>query len=190
MRVAARASCRRTSTAPPAPRARCSAPDTSTSQPGDARRHDRQQLLGQPLDRLRHDGRPRARARGRARRRLAAPTLSASVASRRTRRSTARSTAGCRGSLRDHARAIAARLPEALAPVRRLPARPARDARSTSRKLVVGSEGTLVVVTEADGRAGRAAEGEDVRRRALRLDRRARSPPPTTRSRSTRPRSR
>ena len=39
-------------------------------QPGDARRHDRQQLLGQPLDRLRHDDRPRPRARRRALRRL------------------------------------------------------------------------------------------------------------------------
>ena len=43
-------------------------------------------------------------------------------------RSRARSTAGCRRSLRDHARAIAERLPAALAPGRRLPARPARRA--------------------------------------------------------------
>ena len=41
-----------------------------------------------------------------------------------------------------------------------------------------------------DRAAGRAAEGEDVRRRALRRRCWARSPPPTTRSRSSRARSR
>ena len=45
-------------------------------------------------------------------------------------------------------------------------------------KLIVGSEGTLALVTSGDGQAGRAAEGEDVRRRAFRVRGATRSPPP------------
>ena len=41
--------------------------------------------------------------------------------------------------------------------------------RSTSPSSIVGSEGTLAIVTAATVEARRAAEGEDVRRRALRL---------------------
>ena len=72
-------------------------------QPGHARRHDRQQLLGQRVDRARHDDRPRARARGRARRRLARHASGRSTrrsgrAARGRTRSRARSAAGCPGS--------------------------------------------------------------------------------------------
>ena len=72
-------------------------------QPGHARRHDRQQLVGQPLDRLRHHDRPRPRARRRALRRLdrharAGRARTSAPAAPRPTRSRARSTAGCRRS--------------------------------------------------------------------------------------------
>ena len=123
-------------------------------QPGHARRHDRQQLLRQPLDRLRHDDRPRARARGRARRRLDARTLGPVDEAERARRAQADTLEGAiyRGLpeiLRDHARAIAEDYPAPLAPVRRLPARPPRARVRPRASFVTGSEGTLVAITEA-----------------------------------------
>ena len=81
-------------------------------QPGDARRHDRQQLLGQPLDRLRHDDRPRARrstsCSPTARPRASAP--SARRSGRRARRPT-RSRAASTGSCRRSCAATRARSP-------------------------------------------------------------------------------
>ena len=99
-------------------------------EPGDARRDDRQQLVGQPLDRLRHHDRPRARARGRAGGRLARASLGPRPSAARSRR---RSATACAEILRDHARRDRDRLPAPLAPVRRLPARPPRARASTSR---------------------------------------------------------
>ena len=167
----------------------CSAPDTSTSQPGDARRHDRQQLGGQPLDRLRHDDRPRARARGRALRRPAA--RSAADEPERARRAPATRSTGAiyRGLPRDRRappRGDRRATTRALAPAGgyRLDRARARRVRPRA-SFVVGSEGTLVLVTEADGRPGRAARGAGVRRRPLRVGRTRRSPRPTTRWRSS-----
>ena len=95
-------------------------------EPGDARRHDRQQLLGQRVDRLRHDDRSRPRAGGRARRRLARHVLGGLGAAQRLRAADPRRRRG------DPARPRAGDrrgLPEALAPVGRLPARPPRPVR-------------------------------------------------------------
>ena len=160
--ASARASCRRTSTAPPQPpRARLRAGHLDV-QPGDARRDDRQQLVGQPLDRLRHHGRPRARARGRAGRRLARDARAATTGPAAIRD-------GLREILRDHADAIATGYPKhwRQSGGYRLD-RLARD--FDLAKLVAGSEGTLVAITEATVGARAAAEGERVRGRPLRLD--------------------
>ena len=95
-------------------------------EPGDARRHDRQQLLGQRVDRLRHDDRSR-----RSSSRSCSPTARA-PRSRATRRRAARSSGASTRRRGDAARARAGDrrgLPEALAPVGRLPARPARPVR-------------------------------------------------------------
>ena len=114
-------------------------------EPGDARRDDRQQLLGQRVDRPRHDDRPRARARGGA-----APTARA-PRSRATRRPTSaferRLHAGVERILREHARAIAEDYPKhwRQSGGYRLDRMDPFDL----SKLVVGSEGTLAIVTAA-----------------------------------------
>ena len=143
-------------------------------QPGDDRRDDRQQLVGQPLDRLRHDARPRPRARGGPVRRLAG----ALRAGRRGRARTARAGRHAGGrdlprAARDRARAPRGdrdRLSEALAPVGRLPARPAGGRRAVRpralRRRLGGHAGRD---HRGDGRARAAAEGQDVPRRPLRL---------------------
>ena len=165
-------------------------------QPGDARRHDRQQLVGQPLDRLRHHDRPRLRARGRARRRLARRP-----SGRSTRRSgrAAREADTLEGAiyrglpdiLRDHARAIAEDYPRhwRQSGGYRLDSPGARS--FDLAKFVTGSEGTLVAITEATVGPDRAAEGAASSRsgtstRVDEADRRDRA----TRSRSSRRRSR
>ena len=122
-------------------------------QPGHARRHDRQQLLGQPLDRLRHHDRPRARAA-----RWCSPTARprpsgrstrpSARAARRPTRSRARIYRGLPEILREHARAIAEDYPHHW--------RQSGGYRLDSlarefdlAKFVTGSEGTLVAITEA-----------------------------------------
>ena len=76
---------------------------------------------------------------------------------------------GLREILRDHARRDRHRLPEALAPVRRLPARPAR-ARVRPRALRRRLRGHAGGDHRGDRRPRGAAEGEAVRGRPLRLD--------------------
>ena len=128
-------------------------------EPGHDRRDDRQQLVRQPLDRLRHHGRPRPRAGGRAGRRLADDARS---------RDRPAFQDGLRSILREHADSIATAYPKhwRQAGGYRLDylAREFNLAR-----LVTGSEGTLVAITEADGRARAAAEGAHVRGRPLRV---------------------
>ena len=126
-------------------------------EPGHARRDDRQQLVGQRVDRPRHHDRSHRGAGGGARRRLDRDVRGGHAASAR------------RGREGDPARARARDrrgLSEALAPVRRLPARPAGPVQpGQARVRVRGHAG------RRDGRhrpVGRSAEGEDVRRRALR----------------------
>ena len=101
----------------------------------------------------------------------------------------AASSAGSRDPARPRARDRRG-LPAALAPVRRLPARPAGARSSTSPSFVTGSEGTLVAITEATVGLIELPKAPHVRGRALRLGRRRRSRRPTTRSRSSRRRSR
>ena len=144
-------------------------------QPGHARRHDRQQLLGQPLDRLRHDDRPRA-ASWRwccptARRPPSARCEGARPACPGRTRSRAASYRGLPEILREHARAIAEDYPHHW--------RQSGGYRLDSlarefdlAKFVTGSEGTLVAITEATVEPDRAAEGAAVRRRPLPLRRR------------------
>ena len=183
----ARASCRRTSTAPPQRYGLGFGPDTSTSNRatlggmiGNNSSGSDSIVYGTTIDHVLElevvlaDG-SRAHVR---------PVDEPSGA-RAGRRSRARSTAAAG----DPARPRAARSPRTTRSTGASPAATGSTAStrgSTSRKLVVGSEGTLAAITEATRRAGRAAEGEDVRRRALRLGRRARSRRPRTRSRSSR----
>ena len=125
--------------------------------------------------------------------------LSDGIASRTFGRSTGDELdAGCAGDDARGARATATvrragarrtrdeierRYPEGAAPRRRLQPRRVRrsgDGRSTWRKLMVGSEGTLGVVARGEGRAGAAAEGQGgagdpVRRSARGARRRRRS---------------
>ena len=146
-----RAWSRTSSTAPP-PRTASVRPGHLDLQPGDARRHDRQQLLGQPLDRLRHDDRPRARARGRAGGRVDRAFGPVDEAERRRgrrpTRSRARSTAGCRRSCAS----TPARSPRTTRSTGASPAATGSTARPRVRpraSFVTGSEGTLVAITEA-----------------------------------------
>ena len=125
----------------PAARARLRAGHLDV-QPGHDRRDDRQQLVGQSLDRLRLHDRPRARARGRARRRVAGD------ARPRRRRAGRTSAMACGRSC-------------ATTPRRSPPATRSTGASraatgstgsrrsSTSRSSSTGSEGTLVAITEA-----------------------------------------
>ena len=124
-------------------------------QPGDDRRDDRQQLVGQPLDRLRHHDRPRPRARRRPLRRLAR----AAARGRRGRAGAAGAGADARGrdlprAAGDPARPRAARSPSDYPKhwrqsggyrLDRLAAGPQFDL----ARFVTGSEGTLVAITEA-----------------------------------------
>ena len=137
---------------PPRPRLR---PGHLDVQPGDDRRDDRQQLVGQPLDRLRHHDRPRPRARRRALRRLAR----AAAPGRRGRAGAAGAGADARGrdpprAAGDPARPRATRSPSDYPRhwrqsggyrLDRLAAGPAFDL----ARFVTGSEGTLVAITEA-----------------------------------------
>ena len=127
-------------------------------QPGHDRRDDRQQLVGQPLDRLRHHGRPRPRAGGRAGRRLA------DDARPRDRPVPGR-------AARDPARPRRLdrhRLSEALAPGGRLPA---RLPRARVRPGAAGDRlrGHAGGDHRGRGGPGAAAEGAHVRGRPLRV---------------------
>ena len=164
-------------------------------QPGHARRHDRQQLLRQPLDRLRHDDRPRRRARGRALRRLAArrfgPVERGGAGPPRAggHARGPRSTAGCRRSCAT----TRARSPRTTRGTGASPAATGSTALAREfdlAKLVTGSEGTLAAITEATVGLIELPTGAPVRGRALRVASTRRSPPPTTRSRSSPRRSR
>ena len=108
-------------------------------EPGDARRHDRQQLVRQPLDRLRH-----ARSTTCARSRSCSPTARRArvrAAGRggereraRPRHARRRDPPRAAGDRRRHARGDRRATTRALAPGRRLPAGPrSREPRSTSR---------------------------------------------------------
>ena len=154
-------------------------------EPGDARRHDRQQLLRQRVDRLRHDRRPRAGARGRARRRLAGDVLGDVGAGQRARAAhprrrpaaAARPRAGDRRGL-----------PAPLAPVGRLPARPPgpvrpRQARSSAPRARWRSSPRRRSGSSSCRRRRCSRSGTSTRCWA-------RSTPPTTRSSCSRTRSR
>ncbi len=149
--------------APPRARLR---PGHLDLQPGHARRHDRQQLVGQPLDRLRLHGRPRARARGRAlRRQPGAPRAGRRAGKRLAGGGDPALPAGDRGA---PPRGDRARLPAALARRGRLPARPPRR-RLPPRALRRGLGGHAR--GDHGGHRGprAAAQGAPVRRRPVRL---------------------
>ena len=114
-------------------------------EPGDARRDDRQQLLGQRVDRLRHDDRSRRRAGGRARATARAPR------SRRTRARAAPSSGGSTAASRRSCATTRGRSPRTTRSTGASRAATGSTAwtRSTSSKLIVGSEGTLAIVTGA-----------------------------------------
>ena len=145
-------------------------------EPGHDRRDDRQQLVGQPLDRLRHDDRPRARARGRARRRLAR------ARSGPTTRPAARSATACARSCAT----TPTRSPTATRRHWRQSGgyrldRLARDVRP--RRFVRRLRGHAGGDHRGDRRAGAAAEGAACSRSATSTRWPPRSRPPTTRSR-------
>ena len=153
-----RASCRRTSTARPSGSGWVRAGHVHV-EPGDARRHDRQQLERVGVDRARHDDRSRPRAGGRAGRRVAGDVLA--------RRRRIASTSRCGRCSREHARAIAEDYPKhwRQSGGYRLDRMDPFDL----SKLVVGSEGHARDRHRGDGPAGGAAEDEDVLGRALRV---------------------
>ena len=158
----------------------CSSGRTPRREPGHARRHDRQQLGRQPVDPLRDDGRrrcerldvvladgtrdaPGAGRRGRGvARRAAADTLDGRDpprAARHRRRATRRARAGYPRYWRQ-------------AGGYRLDRIGRRRRRSIWRKVVVGSEGTLAIVVEAERRARAGAAAPRHGGRAIRVDRR------------------
>ena len=136
----------------------CSAPDTSTAQPGDARRDDRQQLVRAASSvALRDDDRPRARRSTSCSPTARARGLEPVRRGARSRRG-ARRHAGGRDLPRAARRSSSATARRSGATTRATGARPAatgstgccREAgRFDLAQLVVGSEGTLAVVVEA-----------------------------------------
>ena len=119
-------------------------PDTSTSNRATLGGMIGNNSSGQRVDRLRHDDRPRLGARGRARRRVARHVL---ARARRRERFEDASTPACEAILREHARAIAEDYPKhwRQSGGYRLDRMDPFDL----SKLVVGSEGTLAIVTAA-----------------------------------------
>ena len=114
-------------------------------EPGDARRHDRQQLLGQRVDRLRHDDRSR-----RSSSRSCSPTARA-PRSRADSRRAARSSGGSTAASRRSCATTRGRSPRTTRSTGASPAATGSTAwtRSTCPSSIVGSEGTLAIVTAA-----------------------------------------
>ncbi len=147
-------------------------------QPGQPRRHDRQQLRRGPLHRLRQDHRPRpSAARGSRRRQPGrirpAGAVRMGAACRSAIRSKAPST-GMSASRQPARRRDSAPLSPHPAPGQRLQPRrlAARRTVQSSLNLLVGSEGTLAVIAEAELIAGPRAAGARPAGAAVRLARR------------------